>query len=389
MRKSILLSIISCLLFPIAGLAVKIVHGPYLQNVGSTEATIVWVTDADCDGHVELAPDDGTNFYACARPKYYDTNMGVKRVGKIHAVRLTGLSPNTSYRYRILSTEVLKREGWHVVWGYVAASDVYSRQPLKFTTLDPTKPETSFVILNDIHEHVNTIEPLLKRAGYENSDMVICNGDMVSILPDAEKLFTGFMDESVRLFASEKPFYYVRGNHETRGAAATLFHDYVCPRQEHLYFMWRQGPVCFIALDTGEDKPDDDLEYAGMNTYDSYRDEQAKWLAEAVQRPEYKDAPYHVVICHIPPVTNKGEAWHGNMEVTSKFVPVLNKAGVDVMICAHEHRFSFHPDTEGVNFPIVINANTTSLRGETKGGKLHLSIYDEKGKVIFSHDFGK
>jgi len=59
------------------------------------------------------------------------------------------------------------------------------------------------------------------------------------------------------------------------------------------------------------------------------------------------------------------------------------------MICAHEHRFSFHPDTEGVNFPIVINANTTSLRGETKGGKLHLSIYDEKGKVIFSHDFGK
>lgn len=371
-----------------AGLAaVNIIHGPYLQNVGTDEATVVWVTDADCDGRVEIAPDDGTSFYATARPAFYDSNFGIKRTGRVHAVRLTGLKRATAYRYRVLSTEVLKREAWHVVWGYTAATDVYSRAPLKFITLDESKPETSFCMLNDIHERKEMIEPLLVKAEYKDADMVIYNGDMVSILPDAEKLFTGFLDESIRIFAAVKPFYYVRGNHETRGAGAPLFHDYVCPRSEHLYFMWRQGPVCFIALDTGEDKPDNDLEYAGINTYDEYRSEQARWLEQAVESPMYRNARFHVVICHIPPVTNKAEAWHGNYEVSSKFVPVLNKAGVDVMLCAHEHRFSFHPSAEGVCFPVVINSNTTALRGETKDGSLRITVTDVKGKTVFSRDF--
>lgn len=45
----------------------------------------------------------------------------------------------------------------------------------------------------------------------------------------------------------------------------------------------RQGPVCFIFLDTGEDKPDSDIEYSGITDYDRYRTEQAQWLAQAVQ----------------------------------------------------------------------------------------------------------
>lgn len=36
---------------------ITITHGPYLQNVGSNEATIVWITDKPSIGWVELASD--------------------------------------------------------------------------------------------------------------------------------------------------------------------------------------------------------------------------------------------------------------------------------------------------------------------------------------------
>ena len=63
-----------------------------------------------------------------------------------------------------------------------------------------------------------------------------------------------------------------------------------------------------------------------------------------------------MVIGHIPPAMDKS-AWHGDIEVRQKFIPILNNARVDLMICAHTHRFSYHPHAEGINFPLVINSN--------------------------------
>lgn len=45
---------------------ITITHGPYLQNVGSNEATIVWITDKPSIGWVELASDGNGSFY-CQR----------------------------------------------------------------------------------------------------------------------------------------------------------------------------------------------------------------------------------------------------------------------------------------------------------------------------------
>ena len=213
---------------------IAISHGPYLQNITETSATTVWTCNRQSTGWVELAPDDGSNFYACERPRYYDTNIGIRVTDTIHAVRLSGLQPGVVYRYRIYSQEVLSHHGFDVRYGQVAATNVFSQKPLAFRTNDRSKPSTSFVVLNDIHARQNLITPLLRQAGYEKRDMVIYNGDMVSQLNSQDDLFTGFMDESVGLFAKEKTFYYVRGNHETRGAFATEIQRYFCPREPHL-----------------------------------------------------------------------------------------------------------------------------------------------------------
>ena len=122
------------------------------------------------------------------------------------------------------------------------------------------------------------------------------------------------MDTATKLFASEIPMYYTRGNHETRGAFATEFQRYFSPKEENIYYTFRQGPICFVVLDTGEDKPDSDIEYAGITVYDEYRTEQAEWLRRVLDSKEYKDAPFKIIVAHIPPIGG----WHGNLEVWAK-----------------------------------------------------------------------
>ena len=358
-----------------------IAHGPYLQNVRETEATIVWVANKPSIGWVELAPDDGSNYYAVERPRYFDTTNGVKNTSTLHTVKLTGLKPGTNYRYRVYATEVTAHSGWRVTYGETEALDVFYSQPPMFRTLDTKKPEASFAVINDIHARAGDITKLLNAADFKQKDLVFFNGDMLSNLVREEQIFTGFMDESIKLFAREKPFYYARGNHETRGEFATMFQRYFSPREPHLYFMFSQGPVCFIVLDTGEDKPDTDLEYCGITDYDNYRTEQAAWLAQAVKSDEYRRAKWHVVIAHVPPRPAR-DLWHGQYEVLQKFVPILNEAGTDVMLCGHLHRHILcQPDSE-VHFPVVVNSLNHVISGHTDGSTLHLDMYDTKGALV-------
>ena len=79
--------------------AIKILHGPYLQAVTDTEATIMWITDVDALSWVEVAPEDGKHFYYKDRPKFYQTFNGKRVIGTIHQVKITGLEPGKKYRY--------------------------------------------------------------------------------------------------------------------------------------------------------------------------------------------------------------------------------------------------------------------------------------------------
>ena len=381
--KRFLFSVI-CMLLAFAGFAqeqIAIKHGPYLQNLKETETTIVWVANKASVGWVEVAPDDGTSYYRFERSRFFDSTNGVKNVSELHAVRITGLKPGTSYRYRIYSQEVLERKGEEIVYGNVAAPSIYDKRSLKFTANDRNKPATSFIMLNDIHGNTDYIPKLLNNAGFKETDMIIYNGDMMNWLMDEEDLFKGFMDVTVDLFATHKPMYYARGNHETRGLFAASFQHYFSPKEPHLYFLLRQGPVCFIFLDTGEDKPDSDIEYHGITDYDNYRTEQAKWLSEIVKSPDFLDAKFKVVIAHMPPLPDQ-DLWHGQGEVLEKFVPILNDAQVDVMLSGHLHQYFNNKPTDKVHFPVIDNSSNTVLKGVIEGNQLNMEVRNMNGEVI-------
>lgn len=362
---------------------IKIIHGPYIQAMGEHEVTIVWTTNLDAVSWVELAPAGNNSFYAGEMPQYYETMHGNRVVDRLHKICLPKLEKATEYRYRIFSKEVLKYEGGRILYGNIASTDVYRQKPLHFKTLDKGKNEVSFIVVNDIHEKADSLKALLKNVKYGSTDLVIFNGDLVSNMINEKQFFDGFMDASVDLFASEVPMFFARGNHETRGPFSVKFSEYFPTSSGKLYYTFRQGPVFFVVLDGGEDKPDSDIEYSGLAQYDAYRSEQKDWLEKVVLTDEFKSAPYRVVILHIPLI---GSDWHETLDLNQKLLPVLNKACISIMLSGHTHRYKFiEPKANELNFPIFINAPNTSLEINADNQSMVIQRKNTNGKVVDKH----
>lgn len=386
MKNVILLLFLGFPLF-IFSQGIEITHGPYLQQMGENEVTIIWMTNKDALSWVELAPKGNDSFYALERPKFYDTAFGSKRIGKLHKVTLSGLQAGTEYRYRIFSKEITSYENHRVLYGDIASSNVYSKTPYVFKTLDKTKNTLSFRVVNDIHAKNDNLRKMLSDTKRSNTDLVIFNGDMISMLNSTEEIFTGFMDTAVELFAKEIPMFYARGNHETRGRGSAGFYDYFPTKSGEFYYTFQSGPVFFVVLDSGEDKPDSDIEYSGLAYFDEYRSVQAEWLKSVVASEEFRQAPFRIVIMHIPPAAT---GWHGTNDVTKKFIPLLNEADIDVMLCGHTHNYRFIDTGEepGIGFPVLINDDETWL-DITVDSAIKIKQKDMSGSVVNEHLFHK
>ncbi|MDR1593220.1 MAG: metallophosphoesterase family protein [Prevotellaceae bacterium] len=356
---------------------IKITHGPYIQNIGEHEATIVWTTDNDAISWMELAPAGDDSFYAKERTQYFQTKNGNRVVGKLHTITIPELERGTEYRYRIFSRAVMVDK---LTYGDVASTNVYGKKPLRFTTLDHRKPDISFVIINDIHGRNDDLTALSRNVKYGATDLMIFNGDMADYMNDEQQFFSAFMDKSVELFAAEVPVFYARGNHETRGLFNWSFSDYFPTNSGKPYYSFRHGPVHFIVLDSGEDKPDSDIEYYGLAQFDAYRTEEQKWLKKELQSESFRTAPYKVVIMHIPPLE---PGWHGALDIRRKFLPLLNNVGITIMFCGDTHRYQYVEPNAGLHdFPILINAHNTSLEVKATKNEMSIKRKDTSGKEI-------
>ena len=358
----------------------QITFGPYLQNVTADGATVIWGTSADALSWVEAAPDGEDHFYAEERPQYYQTKLGKRTVGRLHTVRITGLKPASFYRYRVCSREVTELQPYKVSYGQTICSDVYRKKPYRFKTRDAAQQSVSFTVVNDIHENSDMLATLLSDVKKEQRDFVFFNGDMVNNMSSEQQLIDGFLRRSTELFAAEIPFLFARGNHETRGLFSDHYLDYFPTPTGEPYYAFRQGPVFFVVMDGGEDKPDSDIEYYGLSDFDRYRADQVAWLKETVASEAFRTAPFKVAIIHIPPVNS---TWHGPLDVKKHFLPVLNDAGIDLMLCGHLHSYHYLPagQTE-CDFPVLINSNDRAVEIEATADALNLKVKDTKKQVV-------
>ena len=349
--------------------------GPWIHNAGETEVTVLWTSQGNVFAWVEVAPDDGTAFEACARPRYYHTVSGRRVSGTSHAVRITGLEPGQSYRYRIYG-KLVKDDSDPYGVQFGPAHRIRFEGNGVFRTLDRNASRCRFVMFNDIHGNADRYKALTQ--GVDSLDFLIMNGDMVSHITDIDAVLSTVFGTVPQLVA-DVPSVWVRGNHETRGRDAAAMKLYAPTPTGEPYHIIRQGPVAVLVLDAGEDKPDRNAEYSGMTDFDSYRMQELEWLRQAVAEPLFTEAPVKVAVMHIPAI-GREDSWYGQKWVNENFVPVLNQAGVDIMLSGHHHRHIYvKPGECGNSFPILANDDTDRLEFEADVNGYLIRTYNVEG----------
>lgn len=357
----------------------EIIHGPYLVEPGDNCMTIIWFTNKPCLSWVEYCGDN--NFGVFPQWGGYpeiakgSTNGLIDANSLMHSIRITNLKAGTKYKYRIISKEILQYDPYEVIYGDSTVDEIYD-----FETLSTQKTNFSFGAVTDMHERAAVLDTLLRHSPLDSMDMVFYTGDMLNWIGSEERIFNGLIDVSVDHFAKTTPLILTRGNHETRGPNARDLFPYFPHSSGKFYFSFSQGEVRFIVLDCGEDKPDTHPVYAGLVDFDQYRTEQAEWLKNEFDRDEFKNAPYKIVLFHVPPYTGRG---HGGKDLTEKWGPILNEANIDLVISGHTHRFERIAPREEMNqFPILILGKDMMLKTDVSSEQLYLSIKDTKGKVV-------
>ena len=358
----------------------KVVCGPYVQCVTETGFTVLWVTDMDAISWVETAPDDGTHFYNCQRPKHYDMRgQGMQVIGKIHKVRVEGLEKSSVCRYRLMSKGVEPSEDYcGLKYTKVTGSDVYRRNPYQLKLNESDYDTLRFDIYNDIHGKDAILGGLMDGAR-ENLDFVAFNGDMTSDIQSHEMVQSMYLSTAASKLAGKTPLVASRGNHELRGRDAIKWFDYFETPTGQTYYAYSFGKFFFIVLDACEDKPDSDIEYHGALITEPYMEAQEEWLKQTLSSEAFLSSHVRMVFCHIPP---EQKGWHGNVNVCKYLVPHLNEADIDAMFCGHIHSWRYDAPGCGIsnaNFPVVCSPNAQRTEVTATEDSIDIQVYNTEG----------
>jgi hypothetical protein len=363
-------------------------YGPWIQNVTETGFTVIFKTPAPTLAYVEVAPDDGASFYNVERPRFYETVAGRRVSGTMHRIRISGLEPGKAYRYRVHGRQVIDdSSAYGTVWG---PEGVIAKEVRGIRTLDKGAERCRFSAVNDMHAKYGKFAGLTKDLKPEDLDFFVMNGDIVSYVNSIDTMMK-YTFGPARELLRRVPSIYVRGNHESRGREFDKVPSLFDTPTGEFYFQFRQGPCAFLVLDGGEDKPDSSGEYSGTAAYDAYRQAELEWLKEAVRDPDFVSAPWRIVLIHIPTISHI-EPWYAQQWLCDNFLPVLNEAGVDLMLSGHHHKYIYTaPGAEGNanTFPILVNSNVDRLDFTADASSLDIRIIDPDGKEIHRHSYKK
>lgn len=294
----------------------------------------VWAVNELAKGRLEWETDDGLKGVVAT-----DTFGFVPQGKDILRLRLDGLKPRTSCRVRsiTISADGTRQE----------TSDWKS-----FRTLDRSATKTEFVVWNDTHVNNETIQKLNEVT--PAADFLFWNGDTCNDWKSPDLLIPTLLHPGERDITHGRPLLMAWGNHDVRGA-----HAYEMPRliptpNNRPFYAFRSGPVASIVLHTGEDKPDDHFSFQGRVAFDALRREQATWLADTIRQPDFRDAPYRLVFCHIPlrwqtevvPDYAKGGFDHFSRRSRDAWHQSLIDWKTQLIISGHTHRDALLAATE-------------------------------------------
>ena len=346
--------------------------GPWVTEARTDRVTIVWTSDVPGMAYVELG--DGT--------KVWETFAGRRVFHRLHSVRIDGLQPGAVLRYRVGGQELKDdSNARNPEFGAFYEGDWHSVR-----TFDPKAPECRFSVFNDVHNRVQWSEDLAAQVDSASTDFLFLNGDIASAANHELDEFVRLEIEPLGSLTAGIPVLFGRGNHEGRGNNVELMAQ-VYPNSDPapFYYTFRQGPVAFIVFDAGETGKSRSILYSGSDVYEDYLNEQIEWAKKAMKEPAFRKAPVKICLLHVPMIDHPDkndyllQRW-----LNVHMVPMLNKAGVDLMIGADLHTQmyceagSMHND-----FPIFVNNEARRLDVAYSNGYLTLRSFHPTGRLDF------
>ena len=350
--------------------------GPWVCDARENTVTILWTSDVPGMGYVELA--DGA--------RIYDTFAGRRTFHRLHSVRIDGLKAGSVLEYRI-GGENLKDDsnarkpvfegGYESAWNHVK-------------TLDSKASACRFSVFNDVHMRTAKYEALAAGVDSSACDFIFLNGDIVSAGNFVLDTLVKYAIDPLGSLPAGIPLFFGRGNHEGRGNNVELFAD-VFPNEDPapFYYTFRQGPVAFIVFDAGETGKSRSILFSGADVYEDYLQEQIEWATKAVKEPLFRKAPVKVCILHVPMIDHPDQSDYLLQRWLNRhIVPILNKAGVDLMIGADLHEFMMcEAGTMGADFPIIVNNEARRLDFEYERKNITVRCFHPSGALEFQRTF--
>ena len=281
-----------------------IAFGPYVQNVGTNNATICWATVA---GEVTVTPAAA----GATSIREYET----------HSVLLRNLQPGATYTYRV-------------------PGDDGDPGRCTFTTVPEGEHPFSFAVISVTQNRGNPAHrPIIERISAEKPDMLFNVGDLVS---DGRDIlgWEEFFDINRDLMRSV-PYYPALGNHEKD---ARLYFDlFVLPGNER-YYSFNRGAAHFVVLDTpGLYMPEDNQavtqaeQQRFVERREQYWQQQMQWFKEDLAGRQ--DAKYIFVYFHYPLYSVKASRVEGSNQLRAQFGTIFQDYNVTAVFSGHDHHY--------------------------------------------------
>lgn len=277
------------------------VLGPYLQSPTQTSIVIMWETPTPMNSMVEF----GT---VAADLKKIEG----KGAATIHEVRLTDLTPETKYVYRVSSTDEM---------GKTITSELY-----QFMTAVKADSAFSFAIIGDTQRNPKVTGQITKIMYERRPHFAIHCGDVVDSGSDKNQWVNDLFLPSAELFA-RVPVFPAIGNHEKNHA---WYYKYFSLPDPEYFYRYSYGNADFFVLDSNKSlKPDS---------------EQYRWLdAElAKSTAQWKFAYHHHPVWSSDSDdygdTKKGIARLGDLNART-LQTLYEKHHVDIVFNGHIHLY--------------------------------------------------
>jgi len=297
---------------------------------------------------------------------------------------LTGLRPDTEYRYRVLVDGEPWGEGERWDWSIeeetlVAAGRRYDNRFRTFPAADAQVP-VSFAVIGDFGigilqkgehgERQLRLAGALERATRSHDlRLVLTVGDNIYLGAEDSVAGTGNEDddwyasfyEPYRYILNRVPFYPAVGNHDAADTERSddrqqLADNYFLEQRFRpevdsgrasldpgLFYRFAVGAtVEFVCIDTS---------YANELDVEHYFDDAThrEWMRQALGAPDDRPA-WRIPFSHHPPFCAGPN--HGSTPgMVERVVPLLEEAGVRVMLSGHEHNFQ-HSVVDGIDYVI-------------------------------------